>query len=116
MKLRQSATTATLGLLVVVSLAASSAVSRPGPSQDHRTRRSGSLALPSASNHALIAGGALTVGVLTAFGIATLANEVKPVISALQRLQQLNDQISDEDIRKVQGNFTPITISICRPF
>ena len=97
------------GLLVlVVSLAASSAVSRPN--NDHRTRRSGSLALPSASNHALIAGGALTVGVLTAFGIATLANEVKPVISALQRLQQLNDQISDEDIRKVQGNSTLVAI------
>ena len=58
----------------------------------------------SGSNHALIAGGALTVGVLTAFGVATLAREAAPVFSALQRLQELNEQISDEDIKKVQGN------------
>ena len=58
----------------------------------------------SGSNHALIAGGALTVGVLTAFGVATLAREAAPVFSALQRLQELNEQISDEDIKKVQGD------------
>ena len=52
-------------------------------------RAFGPIVLPSGSNSALIAGGALTVGVLTAFGVAALAREAGPVITALQRLQQL---------------------------
>merc|ERR1719300_983989 len=88
MKFRLSAAALPLLLLMLLSFVGSAIESE---------ERLGTIALPSGSNHALIAGGALTVGVLTAFGVAALAREAQPVISALQRLQQL-----DEDIRKVQ--------------
>ena len=96
MKFRLSAAALPLLLLMLLSFVGAAIESE---------ERLGTIALPSGSNHALIAGGALTVGVLTAFGVAALAREAQPVISALQRLQQLNEQISDEDIRKVQGEF-----------
>ena len=96
MKFRISAAALPILLLMLLSFVTAAIESE---------ERLGTIALPSGSNHALIAGGALTVGVLTAFGVAALAREAQPVISALQRLQQLNEQISDEDIRKVQGEF-----------